>query len=87
MKPLREDTVSTTINGYTVELDFFVEGGEQRCFGVVNYTDADGNDYSASITLLEHLGKLDSNRSGVLDHDVAPRDIIKIVEWADDNGY
>lgn len=85
---LREDTVGTNIDGFDVELEFFIEAGEQRCFGNVSYRDEVYRvTYSGSLTLLQGHGWLDPDRSEFHSLDVADVTINKITEWADANGY
>lgn len=80
--------VKARIDGFDVELDHYGDGGEQRCDCFVSK-----GDWSGSLTLLEGTGHIDFNGNGQpprgrdYEMDVQEKTIIKIANWANDNGY
>lgn len=91
---MRTDTVRGNIAGYDVELEFFVESGEQRCFCTVSYRrEAPANaivrhfEYSGSLTLLEAYGYLDCDTSHDGPWSVPSKIVDRIRDWAEEKGY
>lgn len=83
MPQLIEKEMTTTIDGFKVELSLYVEDGEQRssCF-ISNQADT----HTSSLEFLDHEGFLDSHDSRE-PIDVSRRTTQRIRDWAEANGY
>lgn len=85
------DTVQGRLGEYIVELDFFSEHGERRCFGSV-CIQIDGREFTGSFERVYGMGTLeDMDWSPAYDHDIEIElpddDINQLVLWAQENGY
>jgi hypothetical protein len=74
------DDMDTVINGYKVELEFHLDGKEQRSQCHITY-----GDYHGSLELLMGTGHLDNSDGQELY--VPAHDIEAIQTWAEQNGY
>lgn len=78
---LRSETHETRIDGFSVELELYVEDGEQRSTCTVSK----GN-YASSLTKLMHTGTLDHEHTSE-ELEVRDMTIARIEAWADAHGY
>ncbi len=90
MNALRNETITTTINGIEVELELYDERGEQRSDCSLSYKSG-RCDWSASLAMAEANGYLDPNHSGEEGdeepYELSSRTLGRILEWAEENGY
>lgn len=88
---LRTDTICTRIHGYEIELELFVENGEQRSFCDISKRER-GYEYCGSLERLRCYGTLECYDHAIPCYikpeiEVSDYVIDEIGAWAERNGY